>query len=61
MKRGLIWNRREPASIEGGKKRRRPHPVGPAPAACYAVVFIRVPIEPEVALVCSHSPGLLPS
>lgn len=33
----------------------------PMPADGYAVVLTRVPIDPEVALVCSTSPGVLPS
>jgi hypothetical protein len=39
----------------------RPPFLEPKPADCYAVVLIRVPTGPEVALVCSTSPGLLPS
>jgi hypothetical protein len=39
----------------------RPLFLEPKPADCYAVVLIRVPTEPEVALVCSTSPDRLPS
>lgn len=61
-KRGTAWKTSKPASIDDGKKRRRPTiPLGPTPTTGYAVVLIRVPTDPEVALLCSTSPDLLPS